>query len=137
MKQTIKLKIEGMHCPSCVMNINGVLEDLKGVISADTNFARSEVSVEFNPEKLKKERILSEVRSLGYKAVFVQKIRNDEDGDAGENNDRSGKKMEKTGKNDTDGGSSNCEEDGEKVIIIQAAANVFGSDGGNDYQGSH
>lgn len=70
MKQTVKLKIRGMHCPSCVMNINGVLEDLEGVMSADTNFAKSDVLVKFDSEKLPKEKILSEIENLGYKAAF-------------------------------------------------------------------
>ena len=34
------LKIKGMHCTSCAMNIDGELEDTKGVKEANTSYAK-------------------------------------------------------------------------------------------------
>ena len=47
-----KLKIEGMHCASCAMNIDFDLEDLDGVKSSNTNYAKSETEVEFDEDKI-------------------------------------------------------------------------------------
>ena len=46
----LNLSIEGMHCTSCAMNIDGELEDLKGVEEASTNYAKSISQVSYNPD---------------------------------------------------------------------------------------
>jgi copper chaperone CopZ len=66
MKKII-FKIEGMHCSSCAMNIDFDLEDLDGVMSAKTNYAKSETEVEYDEEKLSVEDIASQISKTGYK----------------------------------------------------------------------
>lgn len=63
-----KFKIEGMHCNSCTMLIDGDLEDLDGIKSANTNFAKSETEVEFDPDKTSDSQILETVQKSGYTA---------------------------------------------------------------------
>ncbi|MDQ3098136.1 MAG: cation transporter [bacterium] len=62
------LKINGMHCSSCAMLIDGDLEDLDGVISAKTNYHKQETEVEYDEEKLKTEQLISSVKESGYEA---------------------------------------------------------------------
>lgn len=65
----IKLKITGMHCTSCAMNIDGDLEDLmEGVKSASTNYAKQETEVEFNEAKVTEKEIMEQIQKTGYKA---------------------------------------------------------------------
>lgn len=64
-----KLKIEGMHCTSCAMNIDFDLEDL-GVKSAKTSYAKQETEVEFDEEKIKPQQIIDQIKKTGYKATF-------------------------------------------------------------------
>ncbi|OGH12721.1 MAG: hypothetical protein A2776_03495 [Candidatus Levybacteria bacterium RIFCSPHIGHO2_01_FULL_40_10] len=64
-----KLKIEGMHCTSCAMNIDFGLEDL-GVKSAKTSYARQETEVEFDEKKIKQQNIIDQIKKTGYKASF-------------------------------------------------------------------
>ena len=59
------LKITGMHCISCAMNIDGELEDL-GVKNASTNYARGETKIEFDDEKITIEQIQKTISTLGY-----------------------------------------------------------------------
>jgi len=66
-----KLKIEGMHCSSCAMNIDFDLEDLEGVKSAETSYAREECEVEFDEEKVRIEKMLVTIEKSGYKAMPV------------------------------------------------------------------
>lgn len=62
------LKIIGMHCTSCAMNIDGDLEDyVKGVKSAKTNYAKQECEIEFE-EEVKIEQIIAQVKETGYQA---------------------------------------------------------------------
>jgi copper chaperone CopZ len=68
--KNLKLKILGMHCSSCAMNIDFDLEDLKGVQSAKTSYAREICEVEFDEEKVKEEDIISSVEKTGYKATL-------------------------------------------------------------------
>lgn len=63
-----KLKIIGMHCSSCAMNIDFDLEDLDGVNSAKTSYAKQETEIEFDSEKVKLEEILKQIQKTGYTA---------------------------------------------------------------------
>jgi Cu+-exporting ATPase len=65
----LKLKIEGMHCTSCAMNIDFGLEDL-GVKSAKTSYAKQETEIEFDEEKIKPQEIIEQIKKTGYKASF-------------------------------------------------------------------
>lgn len=72
MAKKVVLKIIGMHCVSCAMNIDGDLEDLvKGVISAKTNYAKQECEVEFEGE-VKIEQIINQIKETGYQAELKQ-----------------------------------------------------------------
>lgn len=64
-----KLKIEGMHCTSCAMNIDFDLEDL-GVKSAKTSYAKQECEVDFDEEKIRPQQIIDQIKKTGYKASF-------------------------------------------------------------------
>lgn len=68
MAKKAKLKIIGMHCVSCAMNIDGDLEDTKGIKSAKTSYAREECEVEFEEEIVKVEQIVKTIENTGYKA---------------------------------------------------------------------
>ena len=65
-----KLKIEGMHCVSCAMNIDFDLEDLTGIKFAKTNYAKGELEVEFDEEIMKIDRIVARIKETGYNAVL-------------------------------------------------------------------
>lgn len=65
---TLEYAIEGMHCTSCAMNIDGALEDLPGVVSADTSYAKSTTKVVFDPEKVSPDAVLGAIKEAGYLA---------------------------------------------------------------------
>ena len=64
--EKITLKIKGMHCTSCAMNIDGALEDTEGVQSAETSYAQSKVTVNFDPKKIDQEKIAKIIADEGY-----------------------------------------------------------------------
>lgn len=71
MKKII-LKIKGMHCVSCAMNIDGELEDTEGIEEASTNYARHEAIITFDNSKIDEEKIIKIIRRSGYD-VFWEK----------------------------------------------------------------
>lgn len=66
------LKIDGMHCISCTMLVDGDLEDLKGVKSSKTNFAKAICEVEFEEKEVDIEKIVETVKGTGYKVAKIQ-----------------------------------------------------------------
>ncbi|MDD5432559.1 MAG: heavy metal translocating P-type ATPase [Candidatus Omnitrophica bacterium] len=73
MSERLVLNISGMHCASCALNIEEALENAEGVVSAQVNFALNKAYIEFEPEKLKAEKIISIISSSGYKARIPSK----------------------------------------------------------------
>lgn len=67
----LKLKIDGMHCISCAMNIDGELEDTDGVKSANTNYAKQHTEVEFDETKISEKKIIETIKKVGYSATLV------------------------------------------------------------------
>ncbi|MBI2430479.1 MAG: heavy-metal-associated domain-containing protein [Candidatus Levybacteria bacterium] len=68
----ITLKIIGMHCTSCTMNIDGELEDTTGVKEANTSYAKSITEVTFDEGKLTEENIIEIIQKVGYSAQLQE-----------------------------------------------------------------
>lgn len=66
-----KLKIEGMHCTSCAINIDFDLEDLEGIKSAKTSYAKQETEIEFDLEKISDQKIIQTIKKTGYTVLDV------------------------------------------------------------------
>lgn len=64
-----RFQIQGMHCTGCAMLIDGVLEELQGVKSANTSYARQIVEVEYDESSVSEEAILNAVKDAGYTAA--------------------------------------------------------------------
>ena len=67
--KSLKLKITGMHCSACAMNIDGTLEDTGGIMESNTSYARCECEIEFDPEKVSNDEIIKAIETLGYKVA--------------------------------------------------------------------
>lgn len=63
-----RFEINGMHCSSCAMSIDFDLEDLDGVKSAKTSYAKQESEIEFDEEKTELKTILEQIKKTGYTA---------------------------------------------------------------------
>ena len=62
----ITLKIEGMHCTACAMDIDGELEDTNGVTAAETSYAKATTLVSFDPAKVSQTKLKQVIESLDY-----------------------------------------------------------------------
>lgn len=70
MIKKILLTINGMHCTSCAMNIDGELEDTEGVKESNTNYVKEETEVSFESDKIDEEKIIKIIKSVGYIATL-------------------------------------------------------------------
>lgn len=62
-------KIEGMHCASCAMNIDGELEDTAGVKEVNTSYAKQLTEVTFDEGLIDEKRIVETIKKAGYTAM--------------------------------------------------------------------
>ncbi|HKY73694.1 MAG TPA: heavy metal translocating P-type ATPase, partial [Patescibacteria group bacterium] len=69
--------ITGMHCASCAVNIQRTLSKMKGVASANVNYANEQATVEYDESCCNENGLSKTVESLGYKAHIGAK--NNED----------------------------------------------------------
>jgi len=67
-----KLQIEGMHCSSCAMNIDFDLEDLDGVKTAKTTYAKQQTEVEYDEDNITLQQIIEQINKTGYKALYEE-----------------------------------------------------------------
>lgn len=61
-----KLKLSGLHCTSCAVNIDLTIEDIPGVKNSNTNYAKSESEVTFDPKQTSIKSIKNAIHNLGY-----------------------------------------------------------------------
>lgn len=64
-----KLKVEGMSCATCAVNIEKSINSMKGIREASVNFSNESVSLSYDKKALSLEEIKKRVEALGYKLI--------------------------------------------------------------------
>lgn len=67
--ETVNLKLSGLHCSSCSMNIDSEIEDLPGVYSVSTSYSKQESVINFDPNLTSPKKFEEVIEKLGYKIV--------------------------------------------------------------------
>lgn len=67
--KTITLKITGMHCTACALNIDLDLEEIPGVKSSQTSYAKQQTAIEFDPSLVTTASLKSTIAKTGYQVV--------------------------------------------------------------------
>ena len=73
-KQKLELQIEGMHCASCALRVEGGLSVLPGVFSAAVNLATESATVTVDAEQVSGPALVEAVKDLGYEARVGRQI---------------------------------------------------------------
>ncbi len=63
------LKVKGMHCSSCSILIDKVLQKQAGIVSSATNFGSEKTAIEFDESKITLEKIDKAINDLGYDII--------------------------------------------------------------------
>lgn len=61
------IRIDGMHCASCAISVDDTLEEVDGVHSSRTSFARGLVKVDHDPGRVTPERLRDAISRAGYR----------------------------------------------------------------------
>ena len=64
--EKIALTVNGMTCSSCERHIESEVIKLSGVSSVKASYSGKSATVEYNPEKVNKEKIVAAINSTGY-----------------------------------------------------------------------
>ena len=68
-KKKAEIKISGMHCASCALNIEKSLNNLEGVDEAQVNFGTEKATVQYDSDKVKLQELEKSVEGAGYGVV--------------------------------------------------------------------
>lgn len=63
---TFETKVDGIVCPNCTYDIARILKRLDGVNSVRASYVKSEVAVEFDPERVSEEEIEAALAKHGF-----------------------------------------------------------------------
>ena len=67
--KTSEYRVPEMHCASCAMLLEGLEDDLPGVVRVDAEVRRQQVTVTFDPDQVQEEAILAAALAEGYELV--------------------------------------------------------------------
>ncbi len=59
-------RVADMHCPSCVMLLEGLEDQLLGVHSIHASYKKQTLVVEFDEKVISEKEIAKAIRDLGY-----------------------------------------------------------------------
>ena len=63
---TVTLKLSGLHCTSCALNIDLTLEEIPGIKSSKTNYQKAEANIEFDSSVISLQSIKKTIKNLDY-----------------------------------------------------------------------
>ena len=66
------LQAEGIACPGCACDMEGILREREGVMEASVNFANEIISVIYDPLLLDRKAVFFAVRRLGYRVKILE-----------------------------------------------------------------
>jgi copper chaperone CopZ len=58
--------VKDMHCSNCAMTIEGIEDDLPGIIKISASYRRGIVEVEYDPQDTGEAEIRAAIEQLGY-----------------------------------------------------------------------
>lgn len=64
--KAVTLKLSGLHCSSCSLNIDGEIEEINGVVSSNTSYAKQETVVFYDPKLADPSQFKKSIEKLGY-----------------------------------------------------------------------
>jgi len=66
------IQITGMSCASCAISAESILSSLKGIVTAQVNFANTTAMVEFFPHEITLQEMKMALQSVGYDLIIEE-----------------------------------------------------------------
>jgi len=61
-------RVEGMHCPSCPMEVESIEDDLPGIKRVSASYQKGQMVVEYDESEVSEAQIIAAVAKHGYQA---------------------------------------------------------------------
>lgn len=74
-----ELKVKGMDCPSCAMNVENAVKKLVGVSDISVNFITRKAGIKYDPSRINTSQIIGAIENAGYNAIEEGKEINHEE----------------------------------------------------------
>ena len=72
-KKKAEIKVSGMGCASCALNIEKTLNEVEGVDEANVNFGTERATVKYDPDRVKLSELEKAIKDVGY-GVLNEKV---------------------------------------------------------------
>ncbi len=72
MTRKVTLKIKGMECPNCSMNLERIEDKLKGVLFAEASYRKEQLVLEYDETIVDMNLIRAEISRLGYEVAGIE-----------------------------------------------------------------
>jgi len=69
--QTVRLRIVGVHCSTCILPVRRALEKASGVRSVGANYIADLILVEYDERLIDVAAILAIIKKTGYDAITL------------------------------------------------------------------
>lgn len=69
MSEKLKLKVEGMDCAGCALDLETILLRMDGIISAKANSWEGNVTIEYDPKEINEKQVVSAITRMNLKPV--------------------------------------------------------------------
>ncbi|GAB4415314.1 MAG: hypothetical protein OHK0032_11460 [Thermodesulfovibrionales bacterium] len=67
----IDLKVDGLTCTGCAMDLETFLNNIDGILKAAVDYAEEKIHIEYDPDEIGESQIVSAVRRIGFKVVLM------------------------------------------------------------------
>ncbi|XP_055083495.1 copper-transporting ATPase 2 [Periophthalmus magnuspinnatus] len=71
-ESAVRIRVEGMHCQSCVQTIEATISELKGVLFIQVSLQNSSAFITFQPHVTTTEALKDWIEDLGFEASLLQ-----------------------------------------------------------------
>jgi copper chaperone CopZ len=71
MEKKVVFKVTDMHCSNCAIHLQGLEDDLPGILQVDASYQKQQMVVKFDESLVSEEQIIAAAKGIGYTAVLV------------------------------------------------------------------
>jgi copper chaperone CopZ len=71
MEKKVVFKVTDMHCSNCAMHLQGLEDELPGILQVDASYQKQQMVVKFDESLISEEQIIAAAKGIGYTAVLV------------------------------------------------------------------
>ncbi len=61
----MNLKVEGITCSGCAVDIESVLKNTDGIMDAEVSYAEGAINVDYHPEDIGEKQVVDLIKKLG------------------------------------------------------------------------